>query len=107
METQKMKVFKGDRTIDGIVVTVDGKPLDERQDIAAISPDGFEWGFDGGAAPKQLALAILAEHFGDSERALRYHEDIAREIIANFANEWVWTGQDIDETIAVLDGSAG
>jgi len=101
-----MKVFRGDRTIDGIVVTVDGKPLDERQDIATISPDGFEWGFDGGAAPKQLALAILAEHFGDSQRALRYHETIAKEIIANFANEWVWTGQDIDEAIAALDGSA-
>lgn len=96
-----MKVYRGDRTIDGIVVTVDDKPLDERRDIKTISDDGFEWGFEG-PAPEQLALAILADHFGDAERALRFYEAIAREIVANFANEWVWTTADIDEAIEVL-----
>ncbi len=97
-----MKVYRGDRTIDGIVVTVDDLPLDEGRDVKAITDDGFEWGFDG-PAPQQLALAILADHFGEPSKALIYYEEIARQIVANFANEWVWTSADIDEAIAALE----
>ena len=97
-----MKVYRGDRTIDGIVVSVDDKPLDERRDIATISEDGFEWGFLGPAST-QLALAILADHFDDPARALRFHEDVAGEIVANFANEWVLTSADIDDSVAALE----
>ena len=66
------KVYRGDRTIDGIQVTVDGAPLPERLDLKAISRDGFEWSYEG-PPPAQLALALLADHLGDDRRALALH----------------------------------
>jgi len=100
-----MKTYKGDRTIDGIVVTVNDQPLDERQDIAAFSDDGFEWSFEGPASA-QLALAILADHLDDDARANRLHNVFMKEMVANFANEWVLTSADIDEAVAALEGEA-
>ena len=96
-----MKRYRGDRTIDGIEVTVDGEPLDERQDLKAICSDGFEWSFEGPAS-QQLALAILADHLGDDGAALRLYPDFTREIVANFANEWEMTSADIDEAVNAL-----
>ncbi|MCB1519103.1 MAG: hypothetical protein KDJ37_00850 [Hyphomicrobiaceae bacterium] len=98
-----MKVYQGDRTIDGIVVTVDGAPLDERRDIRVLSDDGFEWSFEGPAAA-QLALAILADHLGDAQRALRLHQPFMREVVANFANEWRMTSSDVEDAVAALEG---
>jgi len=98
-----MKVYHGDRTIDGVVVTVDDVALPQRLDIKALSDDGFEWSFEGPASA-QLALAILADHLGDADAALALHEPFMREIVANFSNEWVLTSADIDEAIAALGG---
>ena len=95
------KLYKGDRTIDGLVVTVDGRPLPERTDIRQISQNGFEWSYEG-PAPSQLALAILAEHFGESTDALKFYEPFMREIVANFSNEWELTSEDIDENLRAL-----
>ena len=98
-----MKTYAGDRTIDGIVVTVDGQPLDQRLDLKTITDDGFEWGFEG-AASTQLALAILADHTGDDTKALRLYEPFMREIVANFANEWQLTSDDVEEAVTALGG---
>jgi len=54
-----MKTYAGDRTIDGIVVTVDDEPLDQRLDIRRFSENGFEWTYEGPES-RQLALAMLA-----------------------------------------------
>ena len=59
-----MKTYCGVRTIDGLKVTVDGDPLDERYDVKQFTSWGFEWTYEG-AEPQQLALAILADHLGD------------------------------------------
>ena len=56
-----MKTFAGRRTIDGLVVTVDGRPLPEHQEIKQFTKYGFEWTYEG-ENPQQLALAILYEH---------------------------------------------
>jgi len=96
-----MKVYRGDRTIDGIVVDVDGHPLPERRDLKAISEDGFEWSYEGDA-PAQLALAILADHTGDDELSLKLYDRFMREVVANFSNEWELTSEDIDENLKVL-----
>jgi len=93
-----MKTYRGDRTIDGIVVTVDGTPLPERTDIRALSRDGFEWSYEG-AAPAQLALAILADHYGDPAKALAGHERFMRDVVANFGNDWEMSGADIDRVL--------
>ncbi len=91
----------GDRTIDGIQVTVDGQPLDERLDVQSITEDGFEWGYEGPAAA-QLAIALLADHLDDNAEAIRLHQSFMREIVANFANEWQMTSADMDEVVEAL-----
>jgi hypothetical protein len=96
------KLYKGDRTIDGLAVTVDGKPLPERTDIKLISEDGFEWSYEG-TAPSQLALAILADHTGDPKRALRLYEPFMRHIVANFDNEWEMRSEDVEDAVRALD----
>ncbi len=96
-----MKTYQGDRTIDGIIVTVDDAPLDDHCEIKTLSEDGFEWGFEGPASA-QLALAILADHLDDNARALTLHEAFMREVVANFANEWVMTSADVQEAVDAL-----
>lgn len=36
-----MKRYVGDRTIDGVKVTVDGAPLNPRTDVAEFTKNGF------------------------------------------------------------------
>ncbi len=98
-----MKTYLGDRTIDGVVVTVNGEPLPERRDIVDLSDDGFEWSFEG-EAPAQLAVAILADHLGDAAKAKRLYEPFMREIVANFANEWSMTSDDVALAVQALGG---
>jgi hypothetical protein len=63
-----MKVYEGARSLDGAIVTVDGKRLPPRL-VKARSKAGFEWTYEG-AGPAQLALALLADHLGDDQAAL-------------------------------------
>lgn len=99
------KIYRGDRTIEGIVVTVDDKPLDERTDLKELSDDGFEWSYEGDA-PAQLALAMLADHLGNDSRALALYDGFMREVVANFSNDWEMTSEDVDEALRNI-GSAG
>ena len=96
-----MKRYTGSRTIDGIRVLADGAPLEERRDLKAITDRGFEWTYEG-AAPAQLALALLADHLGDDEKALARHQTFMRAVVANFDNDWEMTGADIDTALANL-----
>lgn len=96
-----MKTYIGDRTIDGIQVTVDGKPLDPRADLKAYSKNGFEWSYEG-PEPAQLAFALLFDHLGDARRAEALNEAFMREIVANFDNTWEMTSADIDADLAAL-----
>lgn len=90
-----MKSYEGKRTIDGLVVTVDGKPLDEHYEVKRFTRFGFEWTYEG-ESPQQLALAILFEHLGDKERAIKLSEPFMKQIIANFDNDWVLRGDEVD-----------
>ena len=100
-----MKHYAGDRTIDGVKVTVDGAVLDPRVDIAAFSRNGFEWSYEG-PEPRQLALALLVDHLGDATAAKPKVEPFMRAIVANFGNEWEMTSADIDGALAALSGKA-
>lgn len=90
-----MSTYEGRRTIDGLVVTVDGHPLDERYDVRRFTRFGFEWTYEG-ASPQQLALAILVHHLGDPERAARLSEPFMKAVIANLDNDWTLDSRDID-----------
>jgi len=90
-----MKTYEGKRTIDGLVVTVDGKRLDERYDVKQFTKYGFEWTYEG-ESPQQLALAILCDYVGDQERAIRLSTPFMKSVVANLDNDWTLRGDDID-----------
>jgi hypothetical protein len=96
-----MHSFCGDRTIDGVKVTMDGKPLDQRLDIHRFTANGFEWSYEG-PEPRQLALAILAAHLGDAAKARALVEPFMTSVVANFGNEWEMSSADIDAALAVI-----
>src|SRR5829696_3673177 len=98
-----MKTYEGKRTIDGLVVTVDGKPLDEQYDVQRFTKYGFEWTYEGDS-PRQLALAILVNYLGDNARALRLFEPFMKQIIANLDNDWRLTGDEIEAFLRSQSG---
>ena len=93
-----MKTYRGARTIDGIQVTVNDQPLDERVDIHQFTDGGFEWTYEGDA-PQQLALALLSDHLDDNKQALALCSRLTRQVIANLDNEWVLSSADIDTAL--------
>ena len=91
-----MKTYEGRRTIDGLVVTVDGKPLPEHYEVEQFTKYGFEWTYEGDS-PQQLALAILYDYFGDPARAIALSEPFMKMVVANLDNDWTLTGAQIDD----------
>ena len=100
-----MKHYGGDRTIDGVKVTVDGAPLDPGMNVVEFSKNGFEWSYEG-PEPRQLALALLVDHLGDKDAAKVAAEDFMQAVVANFDNEWEMTSDDIDLALTALPNKA-
>lgn len=100
-EEQTVKIYAGDRTIDGIDVTVDGQPLDPCFELANFSPGGFEWTFEGDG-PRQLALAILNDHLADGSDALDMADAFMRLAVANFENTWEMSSSDVASFIEAI-----
>ncbi|MGB7301812.1 MAG: DUF6166 domain-containing protein [Burkholderiaceae bacterium] len=100
-----MKTYRGERTFDGIVVSVDGHPLAEQRDLKNFSDNSFEWGYEGNES-RQLALAILADCMG-GDAALAHVDGFMREIVANFSNEWEITDSQVSRAVADLRRLSG
>jgi Family of unknown function (DUF6166) len=94
-----MKTYEGKRNMDGLLVTVDGRPLAAHTEVKQFTTWGFEWTYEG-ASPQQLALAILYDHLGDGPRAIRLSEPFMKRIVADLDNDWTLTGEEIDRAIA-------
>lgn len=69
-------------------VTAEGVPLDPRTDLLNHSPCGFAWGY-GGSGPSQLALAILADHFGE-EFAMEHHQRFKTDLLEGIPRHKDW-----------------
>jgi hypothetical protein len=98
-----MKTYQGKRTIDGLVVTVDGQPLAEHYEVKRFTTFGFEWTYEGNS-PRQLALAILVDYLGDNDRAIALSEPFMKQIVANLDNDWQLSGAEVDAAIRGLEG---
>jgi len=98
-----MKSYQGKRTIDGLVVTVDGEPLPEHYEVKRFTKFGFEWTYEGDS-PQQLALAILADYLGGKDRAVRLSGPFMKLVVANLDNDWQLTGAEIDTAVRTLEG---
>ncbi len=56
--------------------------------MAGIGPDGFAWGYYGGADSAQLALALLL-YFYDEETACANYQDFKWDMIASLPySDW-------------------
>ena len=89
-----VKVYQGNRTIDGIVVTVNGERLPEHYEVKQFTNRGFEWTYEG-TSPQQLALAILYDYLADGSRAVALSASYMKDVIANLDNDWQLSGEDI------------
>ena len=98
-----MATFEGKRTIDGLVVTVDGERLDEHYDVRKFTTWGFEWTYEGDS-PKQLALALLVEHLRDRERAIRLAEPFMKKVVADLDNDWTLSSDAVDRAVREIEG---
>jgi hypothetical protein len=96
-----MKTYEGERTLRGIKVTVDGAPLPPRTDLHSFSKTGFEWTY-AGPGPRQLALALLADHLGSDANALALSEAFMRHVVVYLDNAWCLTSVDIDEALGEM-----
>lgn len=80
------RVYLGLRVAGEVAVYVsrDGGasiPLSPRFDLRNHSPCGFNWGYNG-AGPTQLALAMLADAYGNDAVAELWYFDFRREVLA-------------------------
>jgi hypothetical protein len=98
-----MKVYAGTRRRnENVSVTVDGLRLASHFHLHNHSPAGFEWGY-GGSGPAQLALAILANHFGEDEKALAMYQAFKWRVISKLPkNGWTLTSEEIDQALESL-----
>ncbi len=79
--------------------------LPVRLDLRNHSPTGFEWGY-GGSGPAQLALAMLADHFGPTgeKRALTIYQEFKQHVIATLPYAgFRLTERDIDAAVRTLE----
>jgi hypothetical protein len=90
-----MKTYEGKRTIDGLVVTVDGQRLDEHYEVKQLTKYGFEWTYEG-ESPQQLALAILYDFLQNKEQAIALSDSFMKRVVANLDNDWILTSADVD-----------
>ena len=96
-----MKTYEGERTLRGTKVTVDGAPLPPRTDLHGFSKTGFEWTYTG-SGPRQLALALLADHLRNDATALALSEPFMQQVVAHLDNAWTLTTADIDAALATI-----
>lgn len=75
-----------------VLVVEPGRPsrvLPPRNDLWNHSPDGLECGYNGSGCA-QLALAILADHLGNDERAVNLHQKYKARVIAALPRDSGW-----------------
>jgi len=76
-----------------------GETLDRRGELRNHSPNGFAWGYDG-SGPAQLALAMLADLFGD-ETALEEYQAFKFDVVADLDGDrpFVLTESDVRRAV--------
>jgi hypothetical protein len=58
-----------------------------------------------GESPRQLALAILYEHLGDKEQAIRLSAPFMKAIVANLDNDWTLGSGEVAAFLGETDKS--
>ena len=108
----EMKTYQGQRleysgvveviSCDGNIMDLDPAPSRAIQDH---SPDGFDWGYDGGK-PAQLALAILLDVTNDAAIALRHYQAFKTAYVAHWGDIWKLSEESVRTWLIVVDVEA-
>lgn len=102
-----MKTYQGRRVPGKCIVTVHptGHMIKARLDLVNHSPTGFEWSYEG-SGPTQLALAVLADYFGDKDAlAVDLHQAFKRDVVSKFPKEgWTLTAAEIENWLGKRKG---
>lgn len=100
------RVYEGRRVrVDFVVTVTDFEANAIRQ--SQLWPEdkytccGFGWGYMGGGS-KELAYALLLDHYGDPVRAEQYANEFAANVIARLPRDWRLTSNDIHERVNLL-----
>lgn len=108
------KRYTGERDTrgDGAVAVInletnEARPLPLGLEHVNHSPSGFSWGYLG-SGPAQLAFAILLEHTGDPQLAIKLHQEFKFRVITNFSMEssWELTSEEIERTLTEIRESS-
>lgn len=85
-------------------VTVEGVPLSPRTDLDLHCAEVFDWGYFG-AAPAQLALAIVAHHCGDDNaRVMRCYLDFMWRVVESLPHdEWFLEYEQIETALRDIE----
>jgi hypothetical protein len=113
----KMKTYCGIRHPSnpygrGKIVLVDGTPLDHRLNIRIYGTD-FDWGCWWSDGSKQLAFALLVDHFETQDHpeaaveAQCICEQFKWRVIATLPGNWQLTSADIREALDNINGGLG
>ena len=97
-----MTIYRGERTIDGIVVTRDDQPLPEATDIGSYSDIGLDWGFVGPSS-RQLSFALLFDHLRDPSRSKNLTEPFTTLVASGLDNDWELSTNELDLIVAKLE----
>lgn len=82
----------------------EGVPLDPRLDLRSHAPAGFSWGYSG-SGPAQAALALLAHHLGDDERAMQLYQRFKEAVLSRLPQTegWTMTPASIDAALLEIE----
>ena len=75
------------------------RPLPLHLEVRGHSPTGFAWGY-GGSGPAQLALALLTDATGDEDLALRHYQELRRQFVAWWKDDWSITAREVRAFVA-------
>jgi len=108
-----MKVYTGIRNATGIAhveVEEPNKPnrlLAPRTDLFKHCTTGLDWGYSG-SAPKQCAVAILADALGDDLRAVLVHGGFHFYVVAALPRHLPWhlTEKQVIEIVEEIEQTA-
>jgi hypothetical protein len=109
----EMRIYYGERRKTGAHVyiiesddpgihDIAPRQLNPRFDLCIDCPPAFDWGHYNGSGPAQLALCLLADIFGNDEKAQQYYERFKFLVVPCLGENWALSELDIRSVIARL-----
>lgn len=90
--------YRGERTIDGVVVTFNGIPITSKLPNLENFNFSFEWGYEG-EGPLNLAYALILHSRRDAAQADKYSNNLMGRLISKLSNDWEIDSDELEKFI--------